>query len=105
VVLADGTLVAVRKGPERSGVAVTLALRPEKLTVTDAGDSAAEGNRVAGRVRRRVYHGDSVTYEIDGGEGMRLRVRHANHAGAQVHDEGAKVVVTWPTDAAQVLES
>jgi spermidine/putrescine transport system ATP-binding protein len=106
VVLADGTPVDVRGPARAAGLGITLAVRPEKVVLggPDA-QGNGEDNRLAGRVRRKVYHGDTITYEIDCAAGMHVRARFGNTAGAAVFSEGDAVTLTWPPDAAQVLES
>jgi spermidine/putrescine transport system ATP-binding protein len=104
VVFPDGTAVSVIDGPA-TRMPVTLAIRPEKLSFVADGAGVAGSNAIPGRVRRRVYHGDVITYEVDCAGDAHVRVRHANLPGSAVRVDGDEVVVVWTVDAARVLEA
>jgi len=106
VILDGGAAIEVVGGPASAGRTVTVAIRPEKIMLHTAGDKPVSGaNTLPGRVRRRVYQGNAITYEVDCATGVHLRVRHPNLPGVSTHDEGADVVATWPIAATQVLET
>ncbi|MEX2322914.1 MAG: ABC transporter ATP-binding protein [Acidimicrobiia bacterium] len=106
VILEGGTAIAVVGAPAGAGRTVTVAIRPEKIGLHTAGEEPETGfNALPGRVRRRVYQGDAITYEVDCDSGVHLRVRHPNLPGVSTHGEGADVVVSWPVAATQVLEA
>ncbi|MBA3888869.1 MAG: TOBE domain-containing protein [Acidobacteria bacterium] len=101
--LADGRTVNVPPG-STSGVAITLALRPEKLSVVPAGEPSPSGaNQLVGVVERRVYLGSSLTYEV-ALEGVTLRVRQENTPSVAQCREGDRVGIRWDPASTTVLE-
>ena len=86
------------------GAQVVLALRPERLHLFPARDALDPAdNALEGTVVRRVYLGNSVTYDVDAA-GVRLRVRQANAPGRRTFAVGDHVKVAWTTDAAVLVE-
>ena len=86
------------------GRKVTVAIRPERFTLHSpeaqiGGDQAS----LAGRVARRIYHGDVFLYDIDTAEGM-LEVKEENRPNIDIHDIGSSVLVSWSPSAATVIE-
>ena len=85
------------------GMAVTVALRPEKIRLTT---SKPDGrfNQVKGTVRDRSYFGSFTVYNLELEGGRRLKVSEANveRHRADAPDEGQVAWATWP-DTAQVV--
>ncbi|HUH06328.1 MAG TPA: ABC transporter ATP-binding protein [Egibacteraceae bacterium] len=81
----------------------TLTVRPEKMSLAPAGDPAGAANDVPGRIHRRVYLGNALSYEVDIGP-LRVHVRHENAPGAPQFSEGDAVSVRWDPAAAAVLD-
>lgn len=99
--LDGGLLVSAVADSGRPGDRVTLALRPEGLSVAPTDGAIDERlNRVRGRVRRRIYAGTTIEYEVDlGGATLRVRVGTAED-GFRPGDE---VVVAWAPETARIL--
>ena len=81
------------------GAPVTLAVRPEQITLHAAG---APGH-VAGMIADVVYGGTVSTYFVAHGATL-IRVVRQNGAGS-VLERGQPVALSWPTSAVRVLPS
>ena len=92
-----------------TGAAVTVAVRPERLTVepSDAAtDDRAGWTTVSGRVRQGTYLGDQTEYRIQTDRAGELVVRRQNATGAATGrgvGPGDAVVVRWHEEANLVL--
>jgi len=87
-----------------AGDSVTLALRPEKMSIV--GSSAVDGNGqvVQGVVERTDYLGTSMSYRLALEGGATLAVREQNAVGARnAHSEGETVRIHIPEGAARML--
>ncbi len=100
VALGDGILVPATTHAA-AGTAVTLALRPEKVSLHPPDELPPNG--VSGVVRRRVYLGNSMYYDVDLGAAV-VRVRQENAPGVHHFAEGETVGVHWEPAAAEALE-
>ena len=98
----------------KPGDAVTVAVRPERLTVepsssaSNGGDasSTAGWTTVAGRIHQGTYLGDQTEYRIDTDLAGELVVRRQNATGLDGGaglGPGEPVVVRWHVDANLVL--
>ena len=97
VVLADGSRIGVSDPLPASGE-VTLAVRPEKMTIHAEGAAIpADRNRLRARVRDVLYAGPALTYTLEQPQGGVLRVFAQNRDGA-VLPRGAEVTLTWAPD-------
>jgi putrescine transport system ATP-binding protein len=85
------------------GMAVTVALRPEKIRLVTTRPEG-EVNQVKGTVRDRSYFGSFTVYNLDLGDGRRLKVSESNvtRHRADAPDEGQEAWATW-SDTAQVV--
>jgi ABC-type Fe3+/spermidine/putrescine transport system ATPase subunit len=102
--LAGGRLVSARTGT-LAGEAVTVAVRPERLSLFGRGETVpARLNAVHGRVVRRVYFGDVFYYDVDTPDGV-LEVKEENRPGVALHEIGEEAVVAWDPAATTVVES
>ncbi len=101
VALADGSVV---RAHTRSGVGskVTLTLRPEKIHLHPDGAPIEEPNRLRGVVKRRMYYGDSLYYEIDLGVAV-IDARQENAPGVQRFEAGERVIATFDPGASEAL--
>ena len=85
------------------GDRVTLALRPEKMSLVADG-SAGAGQIASGRVERTDYLGTSTSYAVSFDGGMTLSVREQNAVGANnSHTTGETVHVYIPEGTARML--
>jgi iron(III) transport system ATP-binding protein len=92
--------VPLRRPDVRPGDPVTLVVRPETIRVTESPAGGAGG--FAGRIRRVVYLGSSVEYEIEW-EGERLLAVGSNPLEQGLLPEGAPVVFGFPSRTAHLL--
>ncbi len=68
--------------PIRSGEAVTLSLRPEKVAMLQPGTTAPPGfNHLKGTVREQFFHGDSIRLTVDIGIGRNIAVHRQLESG------------------------
>ena len=85
------------------GMAVTVAVRPEKITLTRA-QPAGDFNRVQGTVQELSYFGSFTVYHLQLASGAKLKVSQANtqrHGGDQL-TWGDTAWAAW-SDSAQVV--
>ena len=96
-------LAAAECGP--AGASVTLAIRPERATLTRGAGQGSPG-RLPGTVEQVVYVGTDTTYHVRLADGARIRVREQNRSGsAPLATPGDLVGVTVPADAVHVLDA
>jgi spermidine/putrescine transport system ATP-binding protein len=102
--LEDGDEVLV-KTDLGAGTKSTLTVRPEKMVVVEASDDPPPAtNQVRGRVNRRVYLGNALSYEIEVGK-TRVHVRSGNNPNMHRFSDGDAVAVRWDPSASAVLEN
>ena len=82
-----------------NGTAVTLAVRPERMSMAAPSESHLNGsNAMAGVVRQATYAGAVTTYRLDGPGGLDLRVFVQNRDGTRFAP-GSEVQLQWsPAD-------
>jgi putrescine transport system ATP-binding protein len=85
------------------GMAVTVALRPEKIRLSKS-KPEGEVNQVRATVRDRSYFGSFTVYNLELEGGRRLKVSESNveRSRADAPAEGEVAWATWP-DTAQVV--
>ncbi len=94
-----GPVTAAPRGGLSEGQEVTLALRPEKLTLGDGG-----ANRVAGRVQDLAYFGKDSLYRVRLASGAMVSVHAVNaRPGGARPDWDEAVTLSFPPEAAIVL--
>jgi len=86
-----------------AGMAVTVAVRPEKITLTRA-EPAGEFNRVPGTIKELSYFGSFTVFHLQLASGARLKVSQAN---TQRHNDdrltwGDTAWASW-SDSAQIV--
>ena len=81
------------------GTAVTLAVRPERMSMASPPEGQGNGgNAMTGVVREATYAGAVTTYRLDGPGGLALRVFVQNRDGTRFAP-GAEVRLQWsPAD-------
>lgn len=101
--MRDGqTLAAQTSAP--AGSEVTVAIRPERITVHPLGSATPPGtNSIDGTIVRRIYHGDVLFYDVDTAEGE-IEVREENRPSIARHEVDDRVTLTWDPEAATVVE-
>jgi spermidine/putrescine ABC transporter ATP-binding subunit len=85
------------------GQAVTLALRPEKISFTDRVGGGGGPNEARGRVADVVFSGNSTTYRVAAGERI-MTVFRQNLTGSAVAP-GSDVVLSWSGDHLVVVSA
>jgi spermidine/putrescine transport system ATP-binding protein len=89
-----------------AGSAIALALRPEKITITlGHGEFPPPDNGAQAEVRQILYLGSESLYEVELGNGMRLKVQRSNRSAREAGDFGigSAVSLSWPATAPIVL--
>ncbi len=105
VSIADGLIVGAVTTSE-PGTEVTLLLRPECVSLHGSPDEVPVGQeRLEGRVRRRLYYGDALYYEVDLDAGPMVDARVENIGGVPRYESGDRVVISFAPDAAEALEN
>jgi putrescine transport system ATP-binding protein len=99
---AAGPLRAAPAGAAKQGDVVWVALRPEKVRIGRGAPDGAE-NSVAGRVIDVGYLGDMSVYKVALDSGATMKAKVANVARSAIA-AGDRVWLSWPADAAVVLE-
>ncbi|GAA3617799.1 ABC transporter ATP-binding protein [Kineosporia mesophila] len=96
-----GPVPATVTGGFATGTQVVVAVRPERMTLTDR---PTEGS-FAGVISERVFLGDEWTYHVKtGGTELTVRVPSGETSAALATlPEGGQVWVSWPTAAGRVL--
>jgi spermidine/putrescine ABC transporter ATP-binding subunit len=85
---------------------VTVAVRPEKLTLNDRPSADPADNNLRCRLTTRAYLGDRNHYyvEVDGLEKpLAVAAQNARRHEAPGNPAGATVWISWPADAAVLL--
>ena len=88
---------AHRDGWERLGAPISVCIRPERVWVAAAGDSAGG---LRGRIEDRAFVGQAVKYRIDV-DGLPLRASVPYRSGTPLFAVGETVAVGW--DAGQAV--
>jgi spermidine/putrescine transport system ATP-binding protein len=82
--------------PSGAGGAVKVGVRPEKITISTDGGTAASGeNSVTGLLRIATYIGVSHQYKVEGPGGTELTVYVQNLGAGTAPAPGDKVRLTW----------
>ena len=101
--LSNGADVEIPSGHPTNGL-VTLALRPERLTLHPVTESIPEGrNQIRARISRRTYYGDVYYYDVEAGFAEPLDVKEENRPDVARHEVGDEVYVSWTVDSANLV--
>jgi putrescine transport system ATP-binding protein len=100
-----GRMDIARQGNVPSGTTLWVALRPERIELTELAPAAAGGNCFAGHVLDVGYLGDLSTYRVKLASGLVLKASAANRSQPRSRRiaRGDNVFASWPADAAVVL--
>jgi spermidine/putrescine transport system ATP-binding protein len=102
--LGSGAEVGVPTGSVQPGTEVTLALRPERLSLFDLDEELPAGyNRLRVRVTRRMYFGDVYFYDVDAGIGTVIEVKEENRPGVELYEIGEEAYLVWSPQAANLV--
>jgi putrescine transport system ATP-binding protein len=101
---AGVSLLVEHEGALAPGSEVSLAIRPEKIALTEA--PGAADNQLSGTIESVAYRGEASTYRVALATGKVVRVTLPNRArDAGALAPGAPVHLFWGADAALVLEA
>jgi len=95
VALADGSLIRAYRPADVEGGEVTVAIRPEKMTILSAGNPAEAGqNTVMAKIESVIYAGPALTYVLRMKDGSELKIFAQNRTGL-ILPEGEEVTLAW----------
>ncbi|MDF1764157.1 MAG: ABC transporter ATP-binding protein [Oleibacter sp.] len=100
---AGGELLVHHSQPLSTGMAVTVAVRPEKLSVTAEKENAP--NNVSGIIQEIAYLGDVSIYHVDLPSGKRIQFTQPNvlALAEQPLTWGQEISLKWHTHSCGVL--
>ena len=100
-----GTIKVKNSAAIAAGGAGSLALRPEKIRISESVTQTADENHCAGRVAELLYMGDVTVYLVETPGGARIEALLANSAAgrAQFFEVGDPVEVAWRFDAGHFI--
>jgi len=83
--------------PFQPGEAVRLSVRPEAIQLSDGGDQASDGKRIAGKIVASAYQGAFVEYEI-AVAGKTFKARVGNPKGKTLYRRGDEVSLNFAAE-------
>ena len=89
--LADGTVVKSVSDLPANGSTVTLAVRPEKMSVST---EMTAGNSIRARITTVIYAGPVLSYLLETPDGLPLKLFAQNRDGTVLR-EGENVTLSW----------
>jgi spermidine/putrescine transport system ATP-binding protein len=102
--LGNGVEIGIVESASHAGDNVTLALRPERMSLYDLDEEVPAGhNRVRVRVTRRMYYGDVYFYDVDAGTGTEIEVKEENRPGVSLYEVGEDAYLVWNPKAANLV--
>ncbi len=99
-----GGLVRFEKQLPERGSMVTVAVRPEKMSIQPVGVPVDGDNRIAATLQEIIYAGAVSTFILRTADGSEIKVFNQN-AEAPALAPGTLVSVTWPQDRTVLLEA
>ncbi len=103
-VTLQGGQVARGETGAAAGEAVTVAIRPERLSLFDGPESVPDHlNRIQGTISRRTYYGDVFYYDVDTPAGV-IEVKEENRPGVRLYEHGDHVMAGWDASATTVVQ-
>jgi len=99
----SGRCIATLDALPPAGARITVAVRPEKMTLQSSATPERDtANRWNGVVKQAVYSGSSITYRVDVGTEI---VVFAQNQSAQPLEPGTAVAVSWDPLHSVVVET
>jgi spermidine/putrescine transport system ATP-binding protein len=100
-----GRIRAMAERPVVAGTAGSVALRPEKIRISESVAQAADENHASGHVRDLLYMGDVTVYIVETGGGHRVEALLANSAAGRtkLFEVGDAVQAAWRFDAGHFI--
>ncbi len=84
------------------GADVTVAVRPEYVTITDLNAPVKDANSMSGRVLEWSYKGNILDVIVEFDDGTNFIVEF--HGAGQIPQVDQQVLVTWPVDKTTILQ-
>jgi ABC-type Fe3+/spermidine/putrescine transport system ATPase subunit len=105
VIFAAGQRIVTRAPDDLDrGSAITLAVRPEKITLTKPdGPCPEDYNKLAATVEQRFFIGESHRYGLLLADGSRIEVKQQNAADQAVLEPGDRADAIWHRDDLRVF--
>ncbi|MGC2239953.1 MAG: ABC transporter ATP-binding protein [Acidimicrobiia bacterium] len=102
--LSSGAEIGISESASGSGEKVTVALRPERMSLYDMDEDVPAGhNRVRVTITRRMYYGDVYFYDVDAGIGTEIEVKEENRPGVALYEVGEEAYLVWNPKAANLV--
>jgi spermidine/putrescine transport system ATP-binding protein len=101
-----GSIYALPVDGIAAGQPVTLAVRPEHMTLAAKKAKQADANQVEGTLEDMVFVGNDSQYFVVLKNGMRVVVREQNRAASSQDNTpaiGDSLTVSWPLDSTNIL--
>ena len=90
-------------GEVRPGSTISLAVRPEKVGISRAGEAITAGrNQLPGEIENVVFLGESTTYVVRAG-GEQVRAKLFQDASAGIFAVGDEVTLSWRPEDTNVF--
>ena len=82
---------------------VTIAIRPERFSLSRSVDIGDGASAIAGTVNRRTYFGDVFYYEVETSAGV-VDVKEENRPGLELFEHGDTATVSWDPGAVSIVQ-
>ncbi|MEK7486107.1 MAG: ABC transporter ATP-binding protein, partial [Planctomycetota bacterium] len=82
---------------------ITLAIRPEKVRISEQAQNNTSQNSLKGVIQDRVYRGGSCLYFVTVAPEMVLKVVEQNYLSQVPFNPGQTVFISWPVEETMVL--
>ena len=99
----DLVLKALLRAPVSPGSALSLAVRPERVSVQREASLSAD-NSIKARIKEMVFTGNSITYYLDAA-GRELVALEYQKAAQAIPERGTEVVAEFDAKAFSILEA
>jgi spermidine/putrescine transport system ATP-binding protein len=85
------------------GTVALVAVRPERIAITQGAADADGGSRLSGTVAQVVYLGTLTQFHVDTAAGRTFVVHQLSTEGSDQIDAGDDVTLTWPVEDTSIL--
>ena len=86
-----------------AGSEVTIAIRPERFSLSRSEDVGGAVSSLRGTVKRRTYFGDVFFYEVATPAGV-VEVKEENRPGLELFQSGDTATVSWDPGAVSIVQ-
>ncbi len=103
--VGDDIISAVGRNDVTSGMAVVLAVRPEKLSFADnrTSESPASLNRLSATVREGMFIGEVRRYVLETAPGLRLTLKQPLRHSIRHYAPGERVELEWHIEDTRIV--